>query len=228
MGNAIAIVGAPGTGKTSGLATLNPTETYYINSDAKPLTFIGGNKLYNENTGNYKSKSRNEDGTMVSLTLEDIYKSVIVLSTNIKFKHIKNVVIDTVNTAINDFELLPEKNLKLQEWMDLAKGVYKIIKILQDNVRQDLTIFCLFHEEIVDGIRNIKTPGKKLESLTIAGFFNTCLFASVRKVGNENEHYLITKNNGTSVAKSYKGCFEPEIPIDYQFIKDKIEAWFNL
>lgn len=41
MANLIAIVGASGTGKSSSIRTLNPSETFIINVASKPLPFKG-------------------------------------------------------------------------------------------------------------------------------------------------------------------------------------------
>lgn len=41
MANLIAIVGASGSGKSSAIRTLDPTETFIINVASKPLPFKG-------------------------------------------------------------------------------------------------------------------------------------------------------------------------------------------
>lgn len=52
MSQLIAIVGAPGTGKSSSIKTLNPSETFIINVLGKPLPFKGSATLYNSSTKN--------------------------------------------------------------------------------------------------------------------------------------------------------------------------------
>ena len=47
MANLVAVVGAPGTGKSSSMRNLNPSETYVINILGKPLPFKGSASKYN-------------------------------------------------------------------------------------------------------------------------------------------------------------------------------------
>lgn len=49
----VLVLGVEGTGKTVGGAKLNPSSTYWINADRKPLTFFGAKKIYNTNNKNY-------------------------------------------------------------------------------------------------------------------------------------------------------------------------------
>jgi hypothetical protein len=50
----VGILGYEGSGKTVGGSFLNPDETYWLNIDKKPLTFIGGKQKYNRDKKNYK------------------------------------------------------------------------------------------------------------------------------------------------------------------------------
>lgn len=54
----ILILGKEGTGKTVGASTLNSEETYYLNTDRKPLSFPGWRQKYKRGTinegGNYR------------------------------------------------------------------------------------------------------------------------------------------------------------------------------
>ena len=46
MANLIAIVGQSGSGKSSSIRTLNPTETFIVNVASKPLPFKGWRSKY--------------------------------------------------------------------------------------------------------------------------------------------------------------------------------------
>ena len=50
----VAILGFEGSGKTVGGSFLNPDETYWLNIDKKPLTFIGARQKYSREKKNYK------------------------------------------------------------------------------------------------------------------------------------------------------------------------------
>jgi hypothetical protein len=49
----IQILGYEGSGKTVGGSFLNPEETYWLNIDKKPLTFVGARKMYGVERKNY-------------------------------------------------------------------------------------------------------------------------------------------------------------------------------
>ncbi len=84
MSKVIIIAGDTGTGKSRSTYSLNPDETYIINTLNKPLPFRGSQKLYNAEKKNiYNSENYAEIVTILNGLSE-------------KRKEIKTVVIDDV------------------------------------------------------------------------------------------------------------------------------------
>lgn len=82
MSQLIGIVGAPGTGKSSSVRNLNPTETFIINVLGKPLPFKGSASLYN-----IESKNRADTSEWAHVT--DILRGISEHRPDIK-----NIIID--------------------------------------------------------------------------------------------------------------------------------------
>lgn len=82
MSQLIGIVGAPGTGKSSSVRNLNPTETFIINVLGKPLPFRGSNSLYN-------TESKNRADTSEWAHVTDILRGISEHRPDIK-----NIIID--------------------------------------------------------------------------------------------------------------------------------------
>ena len=99
MSNVIGIMGNPGTGKTYSLRKLDPKETFYIDADGKGLNWKGWKKDYNATNKNYY---RNDDPNTTLNMLRDIDKNA---------KHIKYVIVDTVNGCMvaDEMRRLKEK-----------------------------------------------------------------------------------------------------------------------
>lgn len=216
MAHFIAIVGQPGTGKTTGVKYLSPEQTYIINADAKPLTFKGAAKSYNAEKKNYTETA----------SIDDIRK--IIEGVSQKRPEIKHIIVDTLTSCMLDVELKKYAPTR-DQWYDLAKDIYGLIKPLQAVLRNDLFVFLLFHESNSDSVRDIMTNGRKLEKIQLTGLFNTCLFTEVMQDENANHVYkLRTKNDGICKAKSLEDCFKEDlIDNNYQTIVDAINNWYN-
>lgn len=68
----IQILGYEATGKTVGGRFLNPEETAWLNVDKKPLTFVGGRKMYSREKKNYDEPSSYAD---IEKALTEIHKA---------------------------------------------------------------------------------------------------------------------------------------------------------
>ena len=87
MATVIGVMGESGSGKTTAMRNLPPDETFYIDCDKKGLNWKGWKDQYSVDKKNYwKSDSFKQ----VSVLLQKIDK-------NEECKHIKYVVIDTIN-----------------------------------------------------------------------------------------------------------------------------------
>ncbi len=86
MSKVICIAGESGSGKTTSLRNLDPKSTYIVDSDRKGLSWKGWKSQYNLEAKNYMQTS---DINKIALLLNNVNENA---------KHIKVVVIDTINT----------------------------------------------------------------------------------------------------------------------------------
>ena len=127
MAMVIGIMGESGAGKTTSMRNLDPKTTYYIDCDKKGLSWKGWRQQYNEENKNYYKTDFPQ--TVLKL-LEQI---------NDKAKHIKTVVIDTLNGIMVADEMRRCKEKGYDKWQDLAQCVYSIIDYAL-TMRDDLTV----------------------------------------------------------------------------------------
>lgn len=179
MAKVLGLMGESGSGKTTAMRNLDPSVTFYIDSDKKGLNWKGWRKQYNSDVPNYWSS---DSFAVVSSILKKINEEE-------KFKHIRYVVIDTLNGLMVAEEmriLAMQSGDKRSAWSDLAQNGWAIINQALE-MRDDLTVIILCHSETIsddNGIirTRIKTNGRKLEKLVLESKMTTVVWA-VRKDG---------------------------------------------
>ena len=196
-------MGESGSGKTTAMRNLPPEQTFYIDSDKKGLNWKGWKKQYNTENKNYLCT---DSFTNVRKMLERIDKEEA-------FKHIKYVVIDTLNGMMVAEEmriLAMQGGDKRSAWTDLAQHGWGIVnKALE--IRNDVTVIILCHSETIsddNGIvkTRIKTNGRKLEKLVLESKMTTVVWA-VRQDGKYK--FILSADNST--CKVPLGCFGTDI-----------------
>ena len=134
------------------------------------------------------------------------------MNTEEQFKHIKTIVIDTLNGMMVAEEmriLTTQGGDKRSMWTDLAANGWDIVnKAL--TLRDDLTVLILCHSETVsddNGIvkTRIKTNGRKLEKLVLESKMTTVIWA-VRK---EDKYKLILSADNVT-CKAPLGAFDTD------------------
>ena len=195
-------MGESGSGKTTAMRNLPPTETFYIDCDKKGLNWKGWRKQYSVDNKNYFAT----DSFSTCKTLMDkVDKSE-------NFRHIKYLVIDTINGMMVAEEmriLAMQGGDKRSAWTDLASNGWDIInKAL--TLREDLTVIILCHSEAIsddNGIvkTRIKTNGRKLEKLVLESKMTTVVW-SVRQDG---KYKFILSADG-STCKVPLGAFQTD------------------
>lgn len=202
MAKVIGIMGESGSGKTTSMRDLDPATTFYIDCDKKGLSWKGWKNQYSFEKHNYMATD--QIGTVAQL-LEKI-------SSQENMKHIKVVVIDTLNGLMVADEVRRMKEKGFDKWQDLAQCVWELLDSLY-TFRDDLTIIVVCHSQTQkedDGYTfpRIKTSGKKLDKLSIETKLTTVLYA-VAKDGD----YVFKTHANNSTAKTPLGAFEAdEIP----------------
>lgn len=202
MAKVIGIMGESGSGKTTSMRDLDPGSTFYIDCDKKGLSWKGWKNQYSFDKHNYMATD--QIGTVAQL-LEKI-------SSQENMKHIKVVVIDTLNGLMVADEVRRMKEKGFDKWQDLAQCVWELLDSLY-TLRDDLTVIVVCHSQTQkedDGytFTRIKTSGKKLDKLSIETKLTTVLYA----VAKDGEYVFKTHANN-STAKTPLGAFEAdEIP----------------
>ena len=196
-------MGESGSGKTTAMRNLPPEQTFYIDSDKKGLNWKGWKKQYNTENKNYLCT---DSFTNVRKMLERIDKEEA-------FKHIKYVVIDTLNGMMVAEEmriLAMQGGDKRSAWTDLAQHGWGIVnKALE--IRNDVTVIILCHSETIsddNGIvkTRIKTNGRKLEKLVLESKMTTVVWA-VRQDGKYK--FVLSADNST--CKVPMNAFENDV-----------------
>ena len=200
MAKVIGVMGESGSGKTTAMRNLDPSVTFYIDCDKKGLNWKGWRKQYNPEKMNYWSS--------------DLFSVVSGLLHRIndeeKFKHIRYVVIDTLNGLMVAEEmriLAMQSGDKRSAWSDLAQNGWSIINQCL-TMREDLTIIILCHSETIsddNGIirTRIKTNGRKLEKLVLESKMTTVIWA----VRQDGKYKFVLSADG-STCKVPLGAFD--------------------
>lgn len=202
MAKVIGVMGESGSGKTTAMRNLDPATTFYIDCDKKGLNWKGWRSQYSPDKKNYWSS---DSFTIVTGLLRKINEQD-------QFKHIKTVVIDTINGLMVAEEmriLAMQSGDKRSAWTDLASNGWSLVNLALE-MRDDLTVIILAHSETIsddNGIirTRIKTNGRKLEKLVLESKMTTVVW-SVRQDG---KYKFILSADG-STCKVPLGAFQTD------------------
>lgn len=215
MSKCICIMGESGSGKTTSMRNLDPATTFYIDCDKKGLSWRGWKQQYNSEAKNYM---RTDDQNRVLACLRTLHESA-------DYKHVKTVVIDTINGIMVADEMRRSKERGYDKWLDLAVAIYDILDISLV-LREDLTIICVAHSQTERDdagfmFTRIKTSGKKLDKITLESKFSTVLLAKVI-----DGKYVFETRADRSTAKAPMGMFsETQIENDISLVLKAMEDY---
>ena len=199
MSKCIGLMGESGSGKTTSMRNLDPKSTFYIDCDKKGLSWKGWKKTYSTDKKNYYKTD------MVSTVATLLDK----INTQDNMKHIKVVVVDTLNGLMVADEVRRMKEKGYDKWQDLAQCIWQLIDQAME-MRDDLTIIFVCHSQTQkedDGytFTRIKTSGKKLDKLCIETKLTTVLQAVC-----EGGEYKFKVHADNSTCKTPMGAFEED------------------
>lgn len=218
MSVVIGLMGESGSGKTTAMRNLPADETFYIDCDKKGLNWKGWKDQYSVEKKNYwKSDSFSVvSGLLNKINDED------------QFKHIKYIVIDTLNGLMVAEEmriLAMQSGDKRSAWSDLAQNGWAIVnKCLE--MREDLTIIIICHSETIsdeNGIvrTRIKTNGRKLEKLVLESKMTTVIWA----VRQDGKYKFILSADGSTCKVPINAFDSDEIDNDIMLVIKALEDY---
>ena len=222
MANLVIICGKSGSGKSTSGSNLDPKTTLWLNCDQKSLPIKGWKKNYSKENKNYATAS----------SLVDIVNTLKVIPE--KAKHIKTIVIDTINRVMTD-KVMGERHIKgFEKWASLSGGIYDIFTVINQVIPDDVDVFVLAHSDegytdMGAQYRKVMTAGKQLDKIVLESMSSVVLFTHIESDGKgKNEYFFQRQTDGVSTAKSPAGMFEDyQIPNDLQMVKDTMDKYYN-
>lgn len=224
MSKSIAIVGMPGTGKSTSLRSLNPEQTFVVSCAGKELPFKGSSRLYVPIT-----KENPKGNLLNSADVNTITQTLAYI--NDKRPEIKTVFIDDAGYTMAFEYMARAKENGYNKFTEIAQKHFNLVNYSK-TLRDDLLIVFTYHlEQDTDALGNktikIKTVGKLLDSaITIEGMFSVVLYTEVTKVDNALNYGFLTQNSGNNTGKSPEGMFEYRIPNDLDYVTQKLHEYY--
>ena len=215
MSKVIGIIGESGAGKTTSLRSLDSSTTFYIDCDKKGLNWKGWRSQYNKDKMNYW---QTDNPATVKNLLEKI-------NSQDNMKHVKTVVIDTINGIMVAEEM---RNAKVQgygKWTDLASYIYDIIDFAL-LMRDGVTVVILAHSETISDdngylFTRMKTNGRKLDKIVLESKLTTVLLAECK-----DGKYIFRTHADRSTVKTPLGSFDSdEIDNDVTLVIKTLEEY---
>ena len=227
MADLIGIGGHSGSGKTTSIKDLNPSETFIVSITGKSLPFKGFKKNYIK----LKKEGDSYSGNFyVSRNSEDIAKIFKLVSA--KMPEIKQIIVDDANYLMS-FEVMERAEEKgWDKSTQIAKHYYDMLNSAV-NVRDDLKIIIISHIENLGDALNpqwkLKTAGKMLDQqLNVDGLFTYLFYTAIVTSEDGKPAYKFRTNtiDGTDTCKTPMGCFE-DLYIDnnLQNVLDTIDKY---
>lgn len=214
MATTILVIGESGTGKSTSIRTLKPSETFLINVLDKALPFKGWRSSYKKING--------KDGNLYS---SDNFINIkkCIDHVNSGMPHIKVLVIDDFQYVMANEFMRRASESGWVKFTEIAQHAWELI-ISAQKCREDLNIFFLSHSEIdAVGKTKCKTIGRMLdEKITIEGMFTIVLSTVIK----DDKYYFQTKNDGSILAKTPLEMFEDKlIPNDLNLVNETINSY---
>lgn len=214
----IAIIGESGSGKSTTLRTLEPTQTLIIDADGKGLSWKGWRAQYQDGVNYFKTSK-----------CDVIYR---ILNGAMKEGRFKNFCIDTVSGVMLDIEMARALEGGFGKWTELAKQIYDLVNYCALASSEERNFILTFHtdtERASSGDATwtqIRVSGKKLGVIGLESKFPIVLLARQifeERGGAGKNRYVLETQSFRSTAKSPLGLFEEfQIPNDGNLILSRI------
>ena len=215
MSHVICIAGESGTGKTTSMRNLDPNTTLYIDCDKKGLSWKGWKQQFSGEKKNYLVT----DFPQVAL------QALRKVNEQDSMKHIRVVVVDTLNGLMVADEMRRTKEKGYDKWQDLAQSIYDLVDYSL-TMRDDVTVVFVAHTQTDHDdngymFTRIKTSGRKLDKITLESKFSTVLLSKCI-----DGRYVFETQANFSTAKSPMGAFqEKEIDNDITAVIEALKDY---
>lgn len=215
MSHVICIAGESGTGKTTSMRNLDPNTTLYIDCDKKGLSWKGWKQQFSGEKKNYLVT----DFPQVAL------QALRKVNEQDSMKHIRVVVVDTLNGLMVADEMRRTKEKGYDKWQDLAQSIYDLVDYSL-TMRDDVTVVFVAHTQTDHDdngymFTRIKTSGRKLDKITLESKFSTVLLSKCI-----DGRYVFETQANFSTAKSPMGAFsEKEIDNDITAVIEALKEY---
>lgn len=220
MSIASLILGKSGTGKSTSMRNLDPTNTALIQVIRKPLPFRSANwKRYNKETEPQGNVFVTENWASIIKIMRGTKRKVIVID-------------DFQYLMANEFMRRSEEK-GFDKFSDIAKHAWEVFGVASD-LPDDVRVYVLSHidENEATGAMKMKTIGKLLdEKINLEGLVTICLRTHVDNSGNtaEEKYRFITQNTGLDTSKSPEGMFDSDsIPNDLKAVDSAICEYYGI
>lgn len=184
------ILGESGTGKSTSMRNLAPSETLLIQTVKKPLPFRS------------KEWKPVADGGNVLVT-DDSQRIMAAMQKTRR----KVIVIDDYQYMIANEFMRRTSERGYDKFTEMALHAWQVAKLASE-LPDDVRVYILSHTDTKDdGTVKAKTIGKLLdEKITLEGLFSIVL----RTGKNDGGYFFRTKNSGSDTVKTPIGLFESE------------------
>ena len=214
-----------GTINFEAYAGMDPTTTVIYNCDGKDLPFPYNRLGWQEGTNLFTSTFD------APLTAEVLEQQILAISSNAP--NIKSVIIDTMNGAMNDKEMLETHKMTYDKWYDLAKDFYRLM-VRSNTLRNDLIIYFLGHVVLYTDTqgqeaRQLVTNGKKLEKVQLESKVSVVLHSNIQNGADGQNEYRFETQKSKSTGKTPYGMFNQFlIPNSLKLVDQKIREYYSI
>lgn len=215
MGTATLILGESGTGKSTSLRNINPTEAILIKPIGKPLPF---------KSNDWKAWDKNKK--QGSVFTSDKWDALVAVIKRAHEYSKRIVIIDDFQYVMSNEFMRRSEEKSFDKFTEIGRHAWEVIKAAQD-APDDLRVYFLAHtEETPMGRIKMKTIGKMLdEKITVEGMFTIV----IRTLTRDDQFFFTTKNNGSDTVKTPMGMFDSnEIDNDLAFVDAKICDYYGI